>query len=578
MARMIPNVPPSDISSRGEFDLWLRLRDDIETRDWIVLHSLDIAKHTRKVCGEVDFLVIVPHLGVLCVEVKACNRLHRNDEGWYYGSDSTPDRRGPFKQASQGMHSLRNYVNENRPDLSNLVFWSAVVLPYVSFTEPSIEWHSWQLIDVLRYRSQPIGRSIKEALMKARKHLESSPEARWFHPTSRAPYPEQCEELAQLLRPKFEFFEHPGARRDRLQSELKTYTEEQLDALESMEMNRRVLFNGAAGTGKTLLAIEAARRGVASNRKVLLLCFNRFLGDWLQRETATLGPSLRTSTLHQYLLDVSETRVPQNNDATFWDTDLPRKALTALLDHDDDRWMFDEIIIDEAQDIFRSDYMDVMDVSLRGGLAAGRWRMFGDVVNQVIYGENRQLAPLIQSFCQERGGQAAAYNLRVNCRNTPRVASWAEVLGKMSPGYSRVLRPDDRIEPQVVSYSTSSEQASMLEHHLSNLYREGYQGNDIVVLSTRAVDSTAASVDKAPWKDRLRPYATSADGHIRHCSIHAFKGLESPVILVTDIDAYDDRTIALLYVATTRALSRLILLVDKRAHKRITAYIMGELI
>ena len=48
--------------------------------------------------------------------------------------------------------------------------------------------------------------------------------------------------------------------------------------------NRRCLFEGAAGTGKTLLALEFARRCAQSGDRVLLICFNRLLGDWFANE------------------------------------------------------------------------------------------------------------------------------------------------------------------------------------------------------------------------------------------------------------------------------------------------------
>jgi hypothetical protein len=70
MARMIPPEVYGDCASRGEKELFLRLRDAPETKDWIAFHSLDIANHRKQVQGEIDFVVIVPSKGILCVEVK----------------------------------------------------------------------------------------------------------------------------------------------------------------------------------------------------------------------------------------------------------------------------------------------------------------------------------------------------------------------------------------------------------------------------------------------------------------------------------------------------------------------------
>jgi phosphate starvation-inducible protein PhoH len=45
----------------------------------------------------------------------------------------------------------------------------------------------------------------------------------------------------------------------RREAELKQYIDEQYMALDAMETNSCVVFAGPAGTGKTLLAVEAAK-------------------------------------------------------------------------------------------------------------------------------------------------------------------------------------------------------------------------------------------------------------------------------------------------------------------------------
>ena len=65
--------------------------------------------------GEIDFACVVPGRGVLCLEVKGCHRLHRSGGVWYYGADAEGDPRGPFKQASEAMHSVRARLLHQRP-------------------------------------------------------------------------------------------------------------------------------------------------------------------------------------------------------------------------------------------------------------------------------------------------------------------------------------------------------------------------------------------------------------------------------------------------------------------------------
>jgi ATP:corrinoid adenosyltransferase len=556
MARMIPPHIDPQCSSPGEKEIFVRLRDDPGTKEWIVLHSLAVAQHTHLISGELDFVILIPSKGVLVIEVKACSKLARKRGEWFYGSNTKGDPRGPFKQASEAMHSLRRRVTESRPDLSRIAFWSAVLFPYIPFKENSGEWHPWQVIDRSIFQSQPLSRSLNTVLDKARSYLATCASAKWFVPSSKEPYPEQCDELAQLLRADFEIFESRKSRTARLTEELKHYTKEQFGALDVMEENPRVVFAGPAGTGKTMLAIEAAYRAVCRGNRVLLFCFNKLLAKWLQQQTADLKPLLATNTIHAYMLEVAS--LPVHEGTNFWDTEVPLAAIDKLLEQDA-AGVFDELIVDEAQDILTNNYLDFLDLNLKGGLSSGTWRFFGDFEKQAIY---RSSLPSIKDVLNMRAPDVPIYALRTNCRNTPRVAELARLLGGLNPNYTKVLRPDDGVEPEYIYYRNAAEQQQLLTSLLDALHKENYSGSDIVILSTKAEASCASSLSAGAWRERLEPAGNSGSGRIAYSSIHAFKGLEAPVVIVTDVEKISDAMAAsLFYVAVTRSLLRLVIFI-----------------
>jgi DNA polymerase III delta prime subunit len=522
------------------------------------------------VAGEIDFVVIIPNKGILCLEVKACSSLRREGGLWYYGAGAKPDPRGPFKQASEAMHSLRQRLVARNPGFSRVVFWSAVIFPYIRFTAISGEWHAWQVIDSRDFRSASVSRLILNVIDKARGFLSNCPAALWFNPNSQEPSPRQCKTIADVLRPEFEYFEDSKTVALRREAELKQYTDEQYIALDAMETNSRVVFAGPAGTGKTLLAIEAARRSLAAGRKVLFICFNRFLGRWLEGQTSGLRPDIVTKTLHRHMLDIAKA-APDDTNSVFWQDELPLLAIDKLLDKMDDQNLYDELVVDEAQDILRKSYLDFLDLNLRGGLSAGRWRLFGDFEKQVIY-DAASLS--LDKFIQSRGLNIPVYSLRVNCRNTPRVASLAHLLGGLEPGYSRVLRPDDRSDPELIYYADENEQGQLLVNVLERFYREGFSGNEIVVLSSLGYGTCAARVDQSPWRDRLRPFEAANKGNIGYCTIHSFKGLEAPCVIITDIDRIEDGS--LFYTGVTRSLQRLVMLCNQSVKKEIASVLLNR--
>lgn len=362
---MIPPTIPASCPSPGEQEIFSKLKQDGATCDWIVLHSLDIAQHVRQVSGEADFVIIVPFLGVLCLEVKACHSLDRKDGLWFYGRDPKGDPRGPFKQAAEAMHSLRQQVIQSDTSLSLVPFWSAVAFPFVPFNASSGEWHSWQVIDSDRFKRQQLAPLISGILRSARSHLSSQPSAKWFRDGDRLPDIQQSAAIARILRPNFEFAEKAPDRRARKQAEVLRYTGEQFAALDMMEDNPRALFTGPAGTGKTVLALETARRAADAGKSVLLVCFNRLLGRWLSDQPVARSGQVVAGTLHQYMAGIAGLKIPEGADEAFWKTELPEAALSKLLDGHRDVGRFDLVVADEVQDLLHPPYLDVLDLNDR---------------------------------------------------------------------------------------------------------------------------------------------------------------------------------------------------------------------
>lgn len=593
-----PTIDP-DTPSEGERLIFEQFAADDSRPDWTVLHSLDIARHRRQLAGEVDFLVIAPGLGVLVLEVKGCHRLKRKHGLWYYGGGTEGRSRSPFRQASEAMHSLRERLTKRESSLSGVLFWSAVCFPYVDFTDQSEEWTPWQVIDRSRLAQRPLAECVESVLRQARDRAAELRLA-WFDPAAGEPAREQADRILGALRGDFEFFDSPKVRARRAEEEIRRYTEEQFRALDQMRRTPRVVFDGPAGTGKTLLALEAARRGHAAGRSVLFLCFNRPLALWLQDQAAELlaagrTPAMTVRTLHQYMVDVAgpSVRGSPADGETYWDEALPQAATERLLEN----WerlerterdglpssslgptlgIYDELIVDEAQDVVRDCFLDVLDLSVRGGLSEGTWRMFGDFAWQTIYDDTVSL----DGFCEGRGANCPQIPLDENCRNTPRVAALACSAGDVAPGYSRVLRPDDGIDPEVRYYADAAGQALLLQSVLQELYDEQFTGPQVAVLSTKSDErAVAPRLPDQSWRDRLQPLIENQDfatvvntrtGRTHYSSIHRFKGLEANAVVVTDVERLDSaRERSLVYVGATRAKHRLVVLAHESLRGRL---------
>ena len=280
-------------------------------------------------------------------------------------------------------------------------------------------------------------------------------------------------------------------------------------------------------------------------------------------------------TFHQYLLSVANITPPTDATDSFWHVQLPDNAAIRLLDGHVDVGRFNTLIVDEIQDLLEPAFLDILDIVLQGGLNAGRWMMFGDFERQMLYGQDRNR---MEELLRARLGSFPRCSLRVNCRNTPRIAALSHLLGKLVPNYSRILRPDDQIEPLISYYATPSQQRKELTSVLEKLQRESFTTDDIVVLSPKAGSRcVSASIAEKPWSDRLAPIDEAAEGRISFTTIQGFKGLESPAIVVTDIEHLDGELFSsLFYVATTRALERLCIIVHETAKPDIITALLGK--
>ena len=574
MARMIPPVIGAHVVSDGERQIFEALRTDAGAADWVVLHSLDVARHRNQVSGEIDFVVIVPRLGVVCLEVKASRNLEVRDGRWRYGQRSAWDERGPFKQVAGAMHSLRHQIARADPRLGGVVFCSAVAFTHTSFGVTSPEWHRWQALDRDYLGSCGVAAAITSVLCNMRRRLAKTPTASWFRPRDNRPHRGDINRLITILRPNFESYESPLTRIERVRAEAKKYTEEQFRALDFAEGNDRVVFEGPAGTGKTLLAIEAARRAERIGRRTLLVCYNELLGVWLKEQVSPLAPGVDCDRVARRMLKVSGLDARQ--DQEFWSTTLPLAAVAALEENPHgDLQQYQQLIVDEAQDFLRSGYIDFLDRSVVGGLQGGRVMLFGDFERQAVYrAADLTLAELKEGWMPD----LANFRLRNNCRNTPRIAALASILGGLDPDYRSVMREDDQADPTVVEYIDDAEQRGKLIQALLDLVEEGFGLSDIAVLSMRPLDMCMDRISATSKGPRFSGGERPGNGGVFSTSIRRFKGLEGPVIVVTDIDEIvSEEAQKMLYVAVTRALDKLVLLVRSEARQEFIRRVRGGL-
>ena len=277
-------------------------------------------------------------------------------------------------------------LREKHPELANIPIAKMLMFPRASFESPAgIEFSPWEVWDMnqsTKYvRDGVFCEKIESSLASSIKH--SAVIGKLETPVSN----KSVKKLEDFLRPTFKSTPADAANQELRQLKMEQHLrDQQKPVLGLFRKNERLFLGGPAGTGKSLIAIEVARQMRDQGLRTGLLCFNRLMGKKLEAETKSDGPLIVAGTAHARLAEMLEINIPNTPDSKFWDHTFLESAEDALLDGDrKSECQFDVLILDEAQDILcRPRLMDLIECTLDGGFADGKWLFAGDYRFQVI--------------------------------------------------------------------------------------------------------------------------------------------------------------------------------------------------
>lgn len=542
MAVLIPDVPKDCTNS--ERHVYKRLGRELPDA-WIVLHSLGLAGHEKKIWGEAD-IVIISEQGIFALEVKGgtvdCTKGVWNFTGDFEGYSK---RESPWAQAMGSLAAVRDRLREARPAFREVLFGFGVVMPYTTFTATGAEIIPEVLLDRRSFRqSLKLYINSLEKYWRAVLQQKHGREYRGLTAT-------ELHEARQILRPDVETALSLGGYLTGLDDRLVQLTNEQIRASRRMTANPRTVVRGAAGTGKSVIALDRALQQGTEGRQVLYLCFNRLLAahvnTGLERAFDTVSVQVHhVHALYRKLIEeagfLSHLRALDEDASDFFSKRFPELAADALCKKPHDDW--DVLVIDEAQDLLTPEHLDVFDLLLKDGMSRGRWHLFLDP-QQNIYGESNQ------SIIADRlANYAPAFDdLFENCRNTRQVAVQTSIVSGID---LPVAGAPGGPEAALHYYSTQEEAVGILESLVRQLVDSQVRPDDIAVLSTRRLESSLLAGHRNLAGYRLVDPAENVSlrrGDLLFSTMHAFKGLERQVVIAIDMAKIGDDYWSMLHYA-----------------------------
>jgi hypothetical protein len=530
MARMIPAYPDADTpgSERRVFEcLSVALPDR-----WTVFHARRFtlpSRHgepTREL--ELDFLVLAADRGLLGIEVKG-GAVGRDADGWYsVAHDKTVHRiKDPGHQVQHTTHAIADYLRHHPR--------------FAGKAQPAF---GWSVCFPDGHAPRDLGPDLPRAAVLDAADLE----APWTAinrvldatlGTGTAFGGETMIALTDVLAPRFSVTPSLSVNVAHAEASLVRLTTEQMRILDYLAFSPRLGITGAAGTGKTLVAMERAARLAAEGQRVLLLCFNKGLAQHLRQRAR----GFTVSTFHSYCRDcveragIAALTLPGDAEALqrFYNETAPQQLLEALPRLPDER--YDAVIVDEGQD-FAELWWVAIEELLRDRAASSLWVFYDP--KQDIFGRDGLHSLRLQPA-----------ELPYVCRNSEAIARFSHAFIGSEPRLLPGTPPGTQVE--TVCCDTVDDMREAVRKALHRLgTAERFAAERIVVLSPRSAQRSQLC-GRTFGNFRLVESPTTA-GEIRYASLQSFKGLETDALIVAEVDrSHQTSSPTNLYVATSRA-------------------------
>ena len=532
MPQMYPETPR--FASSAEEQVWNLLREQLLDED-VMIFGQRVTDHQKD--HEVDILVAINGAGIVCVEVKGGEVWHDGVD-WYQGRHGEPPKViDPVAQSRDACYALREYV-ENRPEwtLGRLRWDHVVVLPHSelpdSFSAPDCP--RWRVVD--RTQLKDLFPLIRKVSHKKEGDL---------------PFlgPIGIEQLTLILNGRSMSQRDVVAQAMENESAADLLTGQQCVLLGAIALLNRVEIRGGAGSGKTYLAVEQARRLTKAGKRVALICYSHGLASYLMRLTGTWKYKERPAYVGEFhrlgvgwgAAEGPDENLRSNESQYFWEHELPAQ-MAELAEQLDWGRRFDAVVIDEAQD-FADDWWRPVLACLRDPDDGGIY-VFSDEAQRVFdrHGDPPvALVPLV---------------LDQNMRNTRQIATTFSPL----VGQRMQLKGGDGPEVRFIRCSPV-EALDRADDQVDALMDEGWRPEDIALLTTGSRHyEQVARQEEGPdaywdtfWDDEQVFY-----GHVL-----GFKGLERRVVVLALNETKPrDRSRERLYVGLSRARDQLVVCGD----------------
>ncbi|MFF2031108.1 NERD domain-containing protein [Arthrobacter sp. NPDC058192] len=530
--RCIPEKPDFGDGQSAERAVWEALRNSLPD-DCVLAHSVQVRDGRAE--HEIDLLVLWPGVGLAAIEVKGGKI--GVDNGQWYQSDKDGRHRiqSPVAQSQNSQHAFRNWLESRMGSKLSSRFAYMVSLPYTDVPQ------DWEMAGCPRslILDQTDMKSPAELIRRAIENEGSGAATLALAFLDRI-LPHLSGDLNH----------HPDSLDPKEAEDAQDHlTERQAVLLQATRSLNRVRFTGGAGSGKTWLALEKAKRLCREGKRVGLFCYNKGLGQYLQRQVSgwRQNKPVFTGEFHEYVRGLG---VPDGSGQDYFDVEMPR-MLIELGTGPEPHERLEAVVIDEAQD-FAPLWWEAL-LACTTDPANSEVYAFMDDRQDVYKRWSGTTADLTS-------GPTATFvpiHIDENLRNTRKIAETF----KSFAGEHFNLRGGTGLPVRRVECLTD-DALSAADDCIDALMDEGWANNQIALLTTKSRHPVHQErFDNGSIAEYWLDFHANNDVFYGH--VLGFKGLERSVVVLC-VNGFKDmeRAAEQLYVGLSRARSLLVVVGD----------------
>ena len=513
-----PRHQPRPTKSTAEHSVYNALSKQLPS-NWSAWHSLRV-RTENGFEGEGDFVIAIPDRGFLVLEVKG-GAIEQRDGRWF--QNGYPLDHSPREQA----HSYAKKLLSRLPSVHNKTVPFGILTIF-----PDIESSNLPAQDNLRDLILT-GLDIPYLQESLTAKLDKA-----FPPDFQVP---ECHWRVQLHHlwgetwiPKVSL----GHKKETNAEERYQLDQQQVEIISAIEGNQQLLIEGVAGSGKTVLAREAAVRMAAQGQTVQMLCFTDALANWLGDSLSDAAVQVATVPRFaaELMLEQGQIKSIPTSPEAWADVSMiaAADALPLLQQRPD------VVIVDEAQDLAENEWLLIEELAKKAKL----W-IFYDPAQ--AFWTDRPLPDWVKGM----------FNYRLTrCYRCPQeIFEFSKAIGQQEYDDALVKTGFNQEIIQIIECPSESSIPAKIENEMNKLLSAGFEKRDIAVISLRGRNAGGiATLDKIGQTKVVRADSLESEDNIIADTFLRFKGLERPAIIITDYRLLRDKIDLRMHIALTRAL------------------------